>query len=306
MEHKVIAVVVTYNRKEFLLKVLKSLIEQTYQLQHILVIDNSSSDGTKEAVFSISDAKIEYMNTGGNLGGAGGFYEGFKLSENYTYDYLWLMDDDFQPSLNCLETMLKNDPKGIVQPIRYNLDGSCAELSPLTYDIQKIFTLNPKGKSVKSYIQDQGDLSQPIKIEAIPFEGPLIHRDVVTLLGKPEPRFFIFCDDIEYAIKAKKAGVPIVCDPNAKATRLLVNNQGNDMLSWKGYFMLRNLFYLHRKYGENVFVRNKPIVLALGYGVVSLLKGNWKQIRVTYEAFFDSKELKNTEKHKPKPKKNPN
>lgn len=300
---KVIAVVVTFNRRELLLKVLDALVKQTIKLDRILVVDNDSSDGTAEAVLSMAYDNVSYHNTGANLGGAGGFYEGFSIAENMEYDHLWLMDDDFMPNSDCLEKLLDNKIDGIVQPLRFNLDGTCAELSPLTYNIQKIFSLNPKGKSVKSYIEQKGLLDSPIKIEAIPFEGPLISKKAINILGKPEPKFFIFCDDIEYAIKAKNAGVPIICDPKAKAIRLLVNNQTNDMLSWKGYFMLRNLFHLHKKHGENIIIRNKPLVLALGYSAICFIKGNWKQIKIVYQAYVDSAELKNTEKHKPKPQK---
>lgn len=303
MSYKTIAIVVTFNRKELLKKVLNSLINQSVKIDHIIVVDNNSSDGTANMVCSLNSCQIQYHNTGANLGGAGGFFEGFTLAEKHSFDYLWLMDDDFLPNLNCLELMLEKNPKGIVQPIRYNLDGTCTELSPITYDLQKILSLNPKGKTVKSYIEDLNVTPDLIPIEAIPFEGPLIYREVIDIVGKPDPRFFIFCDDIDYAIRAKKAGVSIFCDTNAQATRLLVNNQNNDMLSWKGYFMLRNLFHLHRKHGKNFIIRNKPIILAIGYGMICFIKGKWKQIRVVYDAYVDSEKLKNTEIHKPGSKK---
>lgn len=299
VDKKVIAIIVTYNRKSLLNKVVNRLLEQSYELYKIILIDNNSSDGTNEMLGELLSNKIIYHNTACNLGGAGGFYTGFKISSKYNYDYLWLMDDDFLPDINCLENMLFDKPTGIVQPIRYNLDGTCAELSPLTYDLRSIFKFNPKGISIKEYIKKNGVLKHPIKIEAIPFEGPLISKAVIEKVGLPEPRFFIFCDDIEYAIRARKYNVSIVCNPNARATRLLINNQQNDLLSWKGYFMLRNLFYLHIKYGENFFVRKKIILLALGYAIYCLLKGNFKQLKVIHNAYKDSFNLSNNEKFKP-------
>jgi rhamnopyranosyl-N-acetylglucosaminyl-diphospho-decaprenol beta-1,3/1,4-galactofuranosyltransferase len=300
VDKKVIAIVVTYNRKSLLNKVINRLLEQSYELHKIIIIDNNSSDGTNEMLSELLlPEKIVYYNTGCNLGGAGGFYEGFKISSKYNYDYLWLMDDDFLPDINCLENMLIDKPTGIVQPIRYNLDGTCAELSPLTYDLRSFFKINPKGISVKEYIKKNGILRHPIKIEAISFEGPLISKAAIEKVGLPEPRFFIFCDDIEYAIRARKNNISIICNPNARAIRLLINNQKNDLTSWKGYFMLRNLFYLHTKYGENFFVRKKIILLSLGYVFYCLLKGNFKQLKVIYNAYKDSFNLSNNEKFKP-------
>ncbi len=42
------AVVVTYNRKELLIECLDALMNQTYPLDGIYIIDNASSDGTPE------------------------------------------------------------------------------------------------------------------------------------------------------------------------------------------------------------------------------------------------------------------
>ncbi|HEB1166424.1 TPA: glycosyltransferase [Escherichia albertii] len=299
MNKAVIAIIVTYNRKELLSKVIDAVSSQSYPLKKILIVDNNSSDGTKDLVSHKISPLIEYKNTGGNFGGAGGFYHGFIEAEKYTYDYLWLMDDDFMPTIDCLEKLVSNSPRGITQPVRYNLDETCAELSPLTYDLSNPFKINPKGVPLNKYLKDLVEKPEYIDIEAIPFEGPLISRDVVEKIGYPDPRFFIFCDDIEYAIKAKRMGIPIKCDLRAKAYRLLVNNQSNDLLSWKGYFMLRNLFYLHKKYGTNVFIRYKPVMLSIGYALSCIMKYRFSQLPIIWRAFWDSSSLNNTELYKP-------
>ncbi|MFV0264601.1 MAG: glycosyltransferase [Kluyvera sp.] len=299
MNKDVIAIIVTYNRKDLLKKVIESVNNQSYPLKKIIIVDNNSIDGTRELVSTFESDIIQYQNTGANLGGAGGFHFGFLEAEKYSYDYLWLMDDDLMPTVDCLEKLISNNPQGIVQPVRYNLDNTCAELSPLTYNLSNPFKLNPKGIPLKQHIKESDDKPKLISIEAIPFEGPLISRNTIISIGFPEPKFFIFCDDIEYAIKAKRKKIPIVCNLEAKAYRLLVNHQGNDLLSWKGYFMLRNLFYLHKKYGTNIFVRKKPIILAIGYGCSCLIRGQFKQLKVLWHAFWDADSLKNTELFKP-------
>lgn len=298
--NNVVAIVVTFKRKELLLQVLDSLLTQTEVLSKILVIDNNSGDGTEEVVNSLSSQyeNIVYHNTGANLGGAGGFHYGFKAAQDYDYSHLWLMDDDFQPEKDCLQKMLALQHVGIVQPIRFNLDGSCAELSPVTYNLSSPFIFNPKTESVLD-IYEKGEIVQRQELDGIPFEGPLISKEVVDKVGLPEPKFFIFYDDLDYAIRTRTAGYKIICSPDIKATRLLMNNQGDDLLSWKGYFMLRNLFYVHKIHGDNIFVKLKPILLTFGYATVSILKGQFKQAKIVFQAWKDSSDLSNTEKHKP-------
>lgn len=303
MNISVIAVVVTFNRIKFLPEVIDALKRQTYRLDKILIIDNNSSDGTNEYCMNevLSHDNILYFNTGSNLGGAGGFNYGVGIAQEFDFDRLWLMDDDLVPDEYCLENMLRNDLGDIIQPLRVNLDGSCAEISPVTYDLAAPFVVNPKRLTVVSLLSYiQGDISHAaVALDGIPFEGPLIKKKVIDAIGLPNKNYFIFYDDLDFAIRARKAGYTIFCDFNAKATRLLRNNQGQDLNSWKGYFMLRNMFHISWVYGENIFVRYRPFIITIAYILVSLPKANFKQIKVAIKAYIDSFRLSNTDKNKP-------
>ncbi|MEZ9864920.1 glycosyltransferase [Vibrio breoganii] len=296
----VVALVVTYKRKELLSKVLDSLCHQTHRIKDIIVVDNNSCDGTDKLVDQLAQEhdNIKYFNTGANLGGAGGFSFGFEVTKNIDYDYLWLMDDDLMPELDCLEVLLKNRPTGIAQPMRFNLDGTCAEISPVEYNLKKIFCTNPKTYTVAD-IYESIKNEDTIEIAGVPFEGPLINRSVIEAVGIPNPDFFIFNDDLDYSIRSRIAGFSIECIVKAKANRLLYNVQANDLKSWKGYFMLRNHFYILRKYGENTLVKNRSILISLFYVTKSLLKLDRHLLSVVTRAYFDSFKLSNNERNKP-------
>ncbi|WP_180374941.1 glycosyltransferase, partial [Escherichia coli] len=62
MSKKIIAIVVTYNRVKLLNKVIDALLLQTYKIDKIIVVDNNSSDGTKELINSYSQTEIIYHN----------------------------------------------------------------------------------------------------------------------------------------------------------------------------------------------------------------------------------------------------
>lgn len=297
----IIAIIVTFNRKELLIKVLDSLLSQTVSLNKIIVVDNNSSDGTNVIVSEYADkfCSIIYNNTGANLGGAGGFHFGMNYASDFDYDRLWLMDDDIVPHLNCLEIMLQNDLGDIIQPLRLNTDGSCAELSPVVYDLSSIFLLNPKRDTVISTLSNKTIINDAIPLHGIPFEGPLIKKNVIDTIGLPNKKFFIFYDDLDYSIRARDSGFKIYCDLNAKATRLLINIQKNDLKSWKGYFMLRNLFYILRTYGKNSLVRSKPLLITMLYCTKSILSLDLKSAKKVVNAYKDSYKLSNTERYKP-------
>lgn len=105
MKNRTAAVVVTYNRKDLLKKNIESLLAQTEKdVLDILIIDNASTDGTRESIGDYIDREeIQYFNTGSNLGGAGDFSIGMKMATEMGYKILWVMDDDTLPTPTALE-----------------------------------------------------------------------------------------------------------------------------------------------------------------------------------------------------------
>ena len=59
---------------------------------------------------------------------------------------------------------------------------------------------------------------------------------------------------------------------DAVLVRQLDFDQQHDARSWKGYYMYRNLFVVHLRYGENVLVRLKPYAIAPVVLLLALLR----------------------------------
>lgn len=97
----VVAVVVTYNRLNLLQRVVGSLKGQSKRLDKIYIINNGSTDGTKEWLDGQTGLNVIHQE---NVGGSGGFYRGIKEASKEECDWIWCMDDDVFPRENCLET----------------------------------------------------------------------------------------------------------------------------------------------------------------------------------------------------------
>lgn len=303
----VITLVVTYKRPLLLQKVLESINGQTILPSKLIIIDNGSGDETASVVRTFkqqNSLNIIYIDTCENLGGAGGFQFGFDYikNNNLDYDYLWLMDDDLCPSSNCLEQLINignsYEDVGIIQPTRFDLDGGCAEISPVIYDLKNPFVINPKRKIVSDvYYANQHN--EILDLAGIPFEGPLIKRQVVDSIGSPVADFFIFYDDLDYAIRAREKKFRVVLSIQAKALRLLRNNQSTDLMSWKGYFMIRNFLHLHIKHGENTFVKMKVFMYFIGFVFKFILERKYGKLSMLVHAFKDAYKLSNSSDHRP-------
>ena len=108
--NKIVTVVVTYNRKELLKKCINALLNQTITESDIIIIDNASTDDTKDYIAEErGNQRVKYFRLKKNTGGAGGFNAGLKKAIELQYEYFWLMDDDSIPREDALEMMLKAD-----------------------------------------------------------------------------------------------------------------------------------------------------------------------------------------------------
>ncbi|MGX9418679.1 glycosyltransferase [Vibrio sp. WJH972] len=282
-------VLVTFNRCEMLKDNLYSLKEQgslTY-----FIIDNNSSDNTKEVVDNFSSVitdEVYYFNTKANLGGAGGFAIGCEkaLASLKNFTHLWLSDDDVKFSPNCLSKLTPYiDEKTILQPMRYALDGTNAEASSTLIDLDSVFILNHKRNSVMD--TDWAQAQNPFDIENIPFEGPLIPREVFESIGIPDKQYFIFSDDLDFSLSALRKGFDIKCIPEAKMIRLRPAEPNYKPTDWKSYFVYRNFFHIHKKFGNNWYVRNRPYLLALLIIIYCLFTWNLSGISIIRDALSD-------------------
>jgi len=195
MNNKTAAIVVTYNRKELLVKNIKTLLNQTCKdVLDIHIIDNASTDGTRDYIDTyVSGGDVFYHNTGENLGGAGGFNFGIKIATELGYGTIWILDDDTLPSPTALERLRKKDEE-------YG-DSYGFLSSKVLWKNKKICTMNIQ-KETKWRRLKRFDVQKPIQYAS--FVSLFLRTDTVRTIGLPYKEFFIWADDWEYTRRISK------------------------------------------------------------------------------------------------------
>ena len=229
-KQKIVAVVVTYNRKRLLKECIEALRKQTKPIDAIYLIDNNSSDGTPELLkeegyiqeippkdltkpwekeFITSNLttrnkiKIHYVRMHKNTGGSGEFYEGLKRGFEKAYDWVWLMDDDAEPKEDALEKLNK-----------YFEESNVSALASVVYDTdeislthrcfidfrERIFPFMLKPVPIESYS------NTVVEIDVASFVGILLSSKIIKKVGYPKKEFFFHCDDWEYCFRLRQAG----------------------------------------------------------------------------------------------------
>ncbi|WP_121255213.1 glycosyltransferase family 2 protein [Nocardioides ferulae] len=268
----VAVVVVTYNRADLLDQMLEALAAQTHRPDAVVVVDNASADHTAEVLARSRDLPLQVIRTDENLGGAGGFHLGVRTAYQAGHDRIWLMDDDVLPAPDCLAVLMSHD-EPCLMAVREDLGGQLVEKAAVRFDLRNPLAIRPKTASVDSTYASRHAMPPHVMLENVAFEGFMVRRDVVSAIGLPDPSFFIFYDDVDFAVRARRAGFRILAVRDAVLVRQLHFDQQHALDGWKGFYMYRNLFVVHLRYGENLLVRLKPLLITLGVLVTSPLRG---------------------------------
>ncbi|WP_303912799.1 glycosyltransferase family 2 protein [Bacteroides mediterraneensis] len=263
--------IVTYNRLNLLKENISALKQQTYSLHKIFIIDNCSTDGTKEYLDSLSnDPQMQIIHLSENKGGAWGFYEGIKQAVLAKCEYVWIMDDDTIPTHNALTELVKglslSDHIGFVCSKVTWTDGSPHKMNKpgLIRPIQKI--TNPDDPSI------YGMSCTNCTFVSVMFDAKAIYQ-----VGLPLKEFFIWHDDIEYTDRIIKAGYKgyyieksVVVHKTGKNYAPHIEDTPQKDL-WKFYYQARNTTFMARK--------NKPNKLIFYLSILNKYRRYMRKIR---------------------------
>ena len=250
--------VVTYNRADLLARMLEGLAALGTPAQAVVVVDNASTDHTPDVLAASTLAGLQVIRREENLGGAGGFHLAVRTAYEQGFDRIWLMDDDVVPAPDCLTVLLAQD-EACLMAVREDTSGALREKAAVTFDLSNPLAIKPKTAMVETTYGTRAAMPERVELQNVAFEGFMVRREVVASIGLPDPTYFIFYDDVDFALRARRAGFRIWAVRDAVLVRQLDFDQQHDLAGWKGYYMYRNLFVVHLRYGENPLVRAQAV-----------------------------------------------
>lgn len=245
----VTAVVVTYNRCKLLERCLLALRGQSVPVDNVIVVDNASNDGTSDWLNGWLPREFPaaaFIRLKENMGGAGGFAEGLRRAIEDGAHWIWMMDDDAEPHTDALRELMA------LEPDPENLYGSLAVCGAETSWLTTV--LEPR----RTVIDQAANMPRYARVQSIPFLGFFVHRSLVERIGLPDAGYFIAADDIEYCIRAERAGARMFIAGRSliehpRSDRYQVNMPGRSLVClrlppWKRYYDTRNRLLIARKY----------------------------------------------------------
>lgn len=203
---KVSIVVLNYNGKKFLKNCFESLKNQTYSNYEVIMVDNASTDGSVEYVQE-SFPWINVIRNERNLGFAGGNNVGIK---NASGDLIVLLNNDALADTKWLEelakTILSSAEIGIVGGKIY-----CSRSDKVWFAGGNFFP-----SPYKPWLLNvrKGD-DQMREVDWITGCAMMFRREVIEKTGLLDDGYFLYFEDVDFCLQAKRAGFKIVYNPNA-------------------------------------------------------------------------------------------
>jgi len=205
-------VIPVHNRKDYTYQCLSSLRKQTFKEFFILVIDDGSSDGTKEMI-ALEFSEVKVLIGDGNLWWTKATNIGITYALENGADYILTLNNDTIASENFLEKMVywsNKQPNGLLGAFANDFDSR----KPV-YGGEIINWKNAKYNNLLNTIPT-ADLTGIREVTHYPGRGLLIRNNVFVKIGLfDEKNFPHYAADYDFTHRAKKAGFKIYCNYDA-------------------------------------------------------------------------------------------
>lgn len=270
-------VIPVYNRKHFTQQCLLCLREQTHKAHRVVVVDDGSTDGTAELLRD-GFPEVSVVMGNGNLWWAGGTNAGIR----HILQMRWLQSSDFVLTLN---DDVQLAPDYLANLIHAAAENPSCVVGSLSVDIQNSARLTYAGSHLNLFSAKLTDLArsqfqnqfsalkkgQPYwPSDCLPGRGMLIPAAVFEQIGLfDEARFQHHMADLDFSMRARKAGFPLVVAANCvvqehtDATGLVIERLASIRQFWDALSSIRSPINLKtRLFFAQVHAPISPLYIA--------------------------------------------
>ena len=248
---KVTATILTRNRRDLLRESLGAVLGQTRPVDHLIVVDNESNDGTLEMLAS-EFPEVSVVALPANQGATGGFYEAIAAARGTDAVWFWLLDDDSVPRPTALAELLAA------------VERADATAPPVLMCSRVEWHDGRPHVMNRPIVQRQGSVrlagavrSELLPVRAATWVSLMISRVAVERSGMPPRHFFYQADDIEYTARILRDGTGYYVPASVVEHRTPSQHTAVDD-DHRFYFHVRNTILMLR--GRAWRLREKPML----------------------------------------------
>lgn len=198
----VAGIVLNCNGMEVIRECLKSLVASDYQPMRLYVSDNGSTDGSPEWIEE-HYPHVTVIRNGRNLGWSGANNVGIRKALAEGAEWIWILNNDIELEADCLSRIMD----------RTRQHPELKLLGPVIHYFEPRDKVWCWGGIVRRSSFYTGHSDSLAEFRASPHDSRymsgcamMVHRSVFQCIGLIDERFFIYCEDTDFGLRAGRAG----------------------------------------------------------------------------------------------------
>lgn len=230
----------------------------------VAIVDNASGDGSDQQIADWitgqGDARLRLVRSPTNSGFSGGHNQGMAADPEAAAYLILNSDALLRPDFfdHLLPEMDAHPKAGLFAPQLEWDDGtpqiSCFRFASPTSELIRGAETGPVTKLFQSRVTALGLPPDPGQIEWASFACILLRGDMVRALGPMDEGYFLYFEDSEYGLRARRAGWGVRYQPTARAVHFRggsgpVKEMQAARKRLPAYFYRSRTRFLHQAYG---------------------------------------------------------
>ncbi|MCL5072454.1 MAG: glycosyltransferase family 2 protein, partial [Actinobacteria bacterium] len=240
---KVAIVILNFKVRKEALNCIASVKKSDYEQTEIILVDNNSGDGIETEVQK--DKSIMFIQSGANLGYTGGNNLGIKKALDSRADYIFILNPDTEIEKDTIKNLVEvaeSQNAGISGPKILFEDRKTIWYAGGIMDMDNVLGSH-RGVDEK----DDGQYDTIEETEFVTGGAMFVKREVFEKVGIFDDKYFMYLEDSDLCLRAKKMGYKILYNPKAVVFHENAKSAGLGS-ALQDYFITRNRMYFASKF----------------------------------------------------------
>lgn len=201
-------IIINYLTWQTTLQLIKTLGRD--EALELIVIDNGPDDSLRKPITE-EYPYVKYIPMESNVGYAAGVNKGIK---NARGEWIMVLNNDMEATaeqLLKLKSITSQQNMLVAAPRLIKASGSIQDNIGY-FDSWKKHFIN--GLFARPRLINAAEIKEPTKVDLATGGAVLFHRSVIEKIGEWDSRFFMYFEDIDFGLRLKQAGIPVLYVPN--------------------------------------------------------------------------------------------
>lgn len=283
-------VICNYNKCDYVLGCIQSVLESKTDDYDLYVVDNASTDDSAEKIQELYGDRLNLIVNEENLGGSGGFNTGIRKVVSAGYKYVWCLDNDVLVDEEALPYLVKfldeHEETGMVGSKVYHMENpDYVQQFGITIDFNELCV---EAKYLNEF--EDGTMPEVVYSDAVAACSVLVRTSLIKEIGPMPEANFLYWDDTEWGYRCNRAGYKVASYGKSKVLHAM-GAKKESVNTFPVYYAWRNWINFFIKYTpeedmERVAETFIQAVFEIVYG--GYYRGEYNKAKTVMYAYDDA------------------